>query len=284
MEKGSHIGHCQACGAQQVVIPGQVMAKHGYKVAGFGYFAGVCRGAGQTPLEVSREFLDATVVGLTDWAARADQAAADFKSGARTPSQVQKRNDTGYGLTTKGQYRGRHWVEGLPIMIGWDAANAIERSKGLAEAIERQEFQARQARDHIDFLINLAARVYSQPLKVRSFEKVVKPAPATVDVAAVIATGTCEFQFKTKAARKQALERVSHEFDKLTRSIRDMHLALPSEARKPSEELYFTIPHNPHEWRPKHAAACLAVFPKSASIVEEIEKLIAARNAIKAAP
>lgn len=286
MNKGKYTGHCQACGAQQVVNPIMIgLAKHGYRVAGFGYFRGICQGTTHDALELSRAYLDATVVALAEYAERADGAAASYLSGAREPSLVQKRSDTGNGLYAKdGMVRGK-WTAGEALMVVWGEANAVERIKGLALAIEMEQAEARHARAHAKGLLELATRVHGQPLKARSFEKAVKVAPVRVDVAAVIASGTCASTFKTKAARKEALEGVSRKFDKLAQTIRDFHLAEPYGARsKESTELYFAIPHQLNNWRPKHAAATLALYPQAASVIEEIQKCVAAREAIKAAP
>jgi len=291
MKSGKHIGHCQACGARQVVIPGQVMAKHGYKVKGFGFFMGVCRGSGQAPLEVSRDFLDVTIVALTDYAARADQAGADLASGKRFPSDVQKMDERQNGVWTEGYYqkrpynpKGDKWIDKQPVMVEWADASAIERSKGIEEAAYDAAREARNARDHIKGLHDLAARVHGQPLTDRWAAKPAKVEPVKVDVAAVIETGACQATFKTKAARKEALEQVSRQFEKLAQAIRNLHLAIPhAERTKAGDEVYFGIPHQPNHWRAKHAAATLAVFPEAAPIIAEIEKVVAARDAIKAA-
>jgi len=276
----------QACGAQQVVTDSAGMAKHGYMVAGFGYFAGVCQGSKREPLEISRAYLDATVVALGEYAERADKAAADYLSGASFPSKVAKRGSTGNREYAKGYYQGRRWVEGKAIMVEWAAANEAERAGGLEEAIYDEQTAASRARSHISSLISLAKRVHGQPLKARSFEKVAKVAPARLDVAAVIATGACPSAFKTKAARKDALESVSRQFDKLARSIRDLALGgvTPEARSEAATALYYSIPHQLNNWRPKHAAATLALYPQAAPILEEIQKCVAAREAIKAAP
>ena len=282
MKSGSHIGHCQACSAIQVVIPGQVMAKHGYKVKGLGFFMGVCQGSGEAPLEVSRDFLDATIVALTDYAARADGEVAGLRAGSIVPAKVADIDQV--GNQRLGPRKG--WGvprEGLPVM--WADANAKQRASGIEDAIRAAEGEARNARAHIKGLHDLAARVHGQALTDRSIPKPAKVEPVKVDVAAVIETGACQATFKTKAARKLALEEVSYKFEKLTQAIRDLHLAVPFADRSDeSTALYFAIPHQPNHWRAKHAAATLAVFPEAAPIIAEIEKLVAAREAIKAAP
>ena len=51
MEKATHFGTCQWCGAQQK-LPAGKMAKHGYTVRN-GWFQGVCPGSGTAPFEQS---------------------------------------------------------------------------------------------------------------------------------------------------------------------------------------------------------------------------------------
>lgn len=43
-------GRCQACDRLQK-LPNDVLAKHGYQVAMYGYFAGVCKGSAHSPYE-----------------------------------------------------------------------------------------------------------------------------------------------------------------------------------------------------------------------------------------
>src|SRR5271166_12856 len=59
--KGQHRGHCQVCGRIQVVLPSGNIAKHGYRVAGFHFFNGVCYGSEFEPLQLSREECDSIV-------------------------------------------------------------------------------------------------------------------------------------------------------------------------------------------------------------------------------
>jgi hypothetical protein len=49
--KSTHRGHCQLCGALHK-LPGDVLADHGYTVR-WGFFQGVCAGAGSLPYEAS---------------------------------------------------------------------------------------------------------------------------------------------------------------------------------------------------------------------------------------
>ncbi len=64
--KHTHRGTCQACGAVQAVDNStRLMAKHGYTVD-WGFFSGVCSGAGEQPMEESTVFADATIKRLME--------------------------------------------------------------------------------------------------------------------------------------------------------------------------------------------------------------------------
>jgi hypothetical protein len=66
--KATHQGHCQACNAIQK-LPEGVLAKHGYVVAGYGFFNGVCMGSGHKPLEQDKSIVERSIVwaqGLID--------------------------------------------------------------------------------------------------------------------------------------------------------------------------------------------------------------------------
>lgn len=57
MKTATHSGTCQVCGRCQK-LPGGVLSKHGYTVAGFGYFNGVCRGADHPSFELSKDLIE----------------------------------------------------------------------------------------------------------------------------------------------------------------------------------------------------------------------------------
>lgn len=59
--KAAHIGECQCCCRRQMLPKGR-LAKHGYQVAGYGFFNGVCWAAGELPYEVSCDFIKDTVL------------------------------------------------------------------------------------------------------------------------------------------------------------------------------------------------------------------------------
>jgi hypothetical protein len=54
--KATHYGHCQICGARQL-LPGSVLAKHGYTTK-WGFFSGTCTGSGHQPFEVATNLIE----------------------------------------------------------------------------------------------------------------------------------------------------------------------------------------------------------------------------------
>lgn len=63
--KATHQGHCQACIATQKLPDGR-LAKHGYVVAGYGFFNGVCMGSGHKPLEQDKTIVERSIVWAQD--------------------------------------------------------------------------------------------------------------------------------------------------------------------------------------------------------------------------
>lgn len=94
--KATHKGHCQICGALQM-LPGGRLAKHGYTTR-WGFFEGVCTGSGELPYEQS--------IGLIlDAAQRAREAAQALSAEA-----FRVRNETG----------ARTWVQAYWAATGRD--------------------------------------------------------------------------------------------------------------------------------------------------------------------
>jgi hypothetical protein len=83
----THTGTCQACGRQQAVgnDTGRI-AKHGYTVD-WGYFNGVCHGAGKQPAEVDVTYTRRLIVECGRDAELNDRAAEQFKTRERIHPQ-----------------------------------------------------------------------------------------------------------------------------------------------------------------------------------------------------
>src|SRR4051794_30940036 len=57
--KATHTGHCQVCGSFQK-LPAGVLSKHGYTTR-WGFFSGICNGAGHLPFEQSCDLICAAI-------------------------------------------------------------------------------------------------------------------------------------------------------------------------------------------------------------------------------
>lgn len=79
MSRATHVGHCQVCGSLQK-LPNGRLSKHGY-TRRWGFFEGVCSGAGELPWEVDcsvakrhLEWAESRVLQLTQLAESTNQA------------------------------------------------------------------------------------------------------------------------------------------------------------------------------------------------------------------
>ena len=64
MAKATHQGECQVCGRFQK-LPAGLLAKHGYSVD-WGFFNGICPGAGHPPLELAKDLVDGAIARAQD--------------------------------------------------------------------------------------------------------------------------------------------------------------------------------------------------------------------------
>lgn len=92
-----------------------------------------------------------------------------------------------------------------------------------------------------------------------------------------------EAGFTSKAGQKRAFEVLNSAHEILTRSIRAIFLAKPQEERTEAESAVYWGMAELHNWKAKHTADTLAVYPQAASICAEIEALVDLRAAIKGA-
>ncbi len=72
--KATHNGECQICGAKQA-LPGGRLSKHGYTVK-WGFFSGVCHGAGELPFEQSKDAIAAVIANVETQIAETDAEIA----------------------------------------------------------------------------------------------------------------------------------------------------------------------------------------------------------------
>lgn len=96
-----------------------------------------------------------------------------------------------------------------------------------------------------------------------------------------------EAGFNTQAAKKDALSDLGRAFEAMTRAIRDRVLDASGPERKMTpeqEDLYWKLPNTLNNWRPKHAAMVLKLFPEAAQGVAQIDKLFELRTKLNDAP
>jgi hypothetical protein len=155
--KGQNRGHCQACGRIHVVLPSGNLAKHGYAVAGFGYFKGVCQGTNHKPLERERYHADAIIRVLALAIPRFAQIAVELRNGQREPLKAQK---VEHGVRRYVRV-GRAYE---PVMLEWAFASDQERRMQIEHDAGLAESDARHASSHAASMIRLADRVYGQDL------------------------------------------------------------------------------------------------------------------------
>jgi hypothetical protein len=274
----THRGTCQACGARQAVDNStSLVAKHGYKVAGFGYFAGVCYGADHNPAELDVTLTHRTIANLTDYAAERDRLSALYAS----RDLMVYRHDVSVWVKDGkvgryGQRSGMYVTRTYPLFGATDSM--IEREYN--REAEGQASAAERARSHIEFLRKDVLPRLGQPLFAVADEvATVKPADGKVNVR----TGHVEGTFRTKAAKKTALEAVGREYEKARRVIMDKILEVSYEDRTPAmRELYDVLPFDLHNYRAKQGAAVIVVYPQMADTVAEMGRLFDLRTSIKA--
>lgn len=99
------------------------------------------------------------------------------------------------------------------------------------------------------------------------------------------ATARFEAGFTSKAAQQEALRDLNSAFELLKRDITGLVLDIEHDARTADhDDVYWNLADYPHNWKAKHSALALRVFPQTAATVAQIEALVEFRAAVKAAP
>lgn len=152
--KHTHQGTCQACGAVQAVDnTTKLIAKHGYQVAGFGFFNGVCQGSDNPPAELEVFLTYRIITNLLAWATEKDRIAELYANGVL---MVHMHSSYSGKRTPKGN-RIYHDV----MMFGCTEDQIIHQ--GTLE-IDSNTSAANMARSHIDSLKRLVLTRLGQPL------------------------------------------------------------------------------------------------------------------------
>lgn len=104
MTKATHNGNCQCCGRLQAVnSKTQRIAKHGYTVD-WGFFNGVCSGAGELPLQLDRTITDKTIKALRDHAAEMEQLTPEKVTKVPVERRENSKKDRWTEMMTREQY------------------------------------------------------------------------------------------------------------------------------------------------------------------------------------
>jgi hypothetical protein len=270
--KGQHRGHCQKCGAIQVVLPSGTLADHGYTVPN-GYFRGICQGSHELPLQVSRVITDAIIVAMNDLSARNEAHASALRSGMLKPEKVQRLTSWGAREYT---YEGSKQI---PLMREWLLANGDERKAQVELEASQAESDARFFRGHAKSMSELATRVHGTALIDRDAEELARVAERKAKTAPIAGA------YRTKIEQKRALEVLSREYSKARTVITNRYL--DDVRRSPRVEVsqdYYTTPYDLHQWREKHSDMVLKVYPELNDTINQIRGLVIAREEIKARP
>lgn len=280
MAKTTHTarGTCQVCGSVQAIDNASgITAKHGYKVAGYGFFAGVCPGARHVPAEKSLDVTHAIMAQLEAQAAEDEAEGIAYRTGAKACTtytewdgsvvKTHKSRHGGSSYTTRGDYVERAITPDTPAHIVNDAQT---------KAAMIAEQNARYARSHVammrEFIVPRLGQEFHAPKEVERVERNAAKAKALEGV-----------RFPTKASRKDALDKLSRAYDKAVRVIQDAYLALPEAKRTEAKtEIYYSF-SGLHNWHAGRAAAVLNEFPSLASVVDTLDALKAEREVVKTA-
>ena len=177
MAKHEFQGHCQRCGRIQAVqVKNGVLAKHGYVVAGFGFFNGVCGGSGSAPLEQAKGYAIEIIAELGQYAAEQEKHGELLKVGKLFPRVAPKLERYGNEVRERRPGSSKSW----PVFVEWAEANEQERRKAVERAIWQAEGNSRQAISHARELSKLVSEVHGKPLIP------VKPEKAVLSVGAVL--------------------------------------------------------------------------------------------------
>jgi len=166
VKKATHNGTCQACGrAQAAMYGGNEMSNHGYTVT-WGYFNGVCSGAGKPPLEVSREWCDGVIKWLHEEAAKAEaQAVGPIGRVWITEMTMAERRS----VYDRQKPKQRWYTQ--PEFETAKASTLMYCNWHWKDKVDMERFrlnrQAKAAREHADMLAKRADERFGQPLMER---------------------------------------------------------------------------------------------------------------------
>jgi hypothetical protein len=93
-----------------------------------------------------------------------------------------------------------------------------------------------------------------------------------------------EAGFTTMASKNDALQDLGRAYEMLTESIKALYLAIPYADRTEAQnDVYWGLANYLNNWKAKHTALVLNVFPQAEVFTSQIETLVEVRNTIKSA-
>jgi len=101
--KATHNGHCQVCGAKQKLPRGR-LSLHGYQVAGWGFFNGVCTGARHLPFEQDISLIEGSI----RWAQARQEEVEAFAARTRGETETVWVHEYIPGTWNRGQRHSRY--------------------------------------------------------------------------------------------------------------------------------------------------------------------------------
>jgi hypothetical protein len=177
MAKHTHTGHCQACGRIQAVNAkhGKI-AKHGYQVAGWGFFNGTCGGSDILPLEQDKEYSLYVIASLNNSIENAQARIVRLDAGTETIDECylgQKEKRDAAGSIMRDRMGRRMYVDQF---VKWEEATEYQRKAEVARRRAAAVSNINNCTTHIKFLNELIAEIHGKPLKpVEALKVMLKP-------------------------------------------------------------------------------------------------------------
>lgn len=236
------------------------IAKHGYKVKGFGFFFGTCQGSDRLPMEQERSWTDSTCDALLTYANGCDADAGDLARGEVLPARI----CVGQERTGLGKYVDKF----IPFAEGTD----LQKSDTVKNCIWAKEQEARQARSYRAEMIKLVAKVHGTAL---------------IDIVAVAAAAKVAKANKprTKVSIKEDLDKLQRQYEALRNQISEAYLAQHHAGKNVDDVAGIALYYGAHSlahWNSKCSATARRLYPELAGVVTNIEMLTVRRAAVKA--
>lgn len=126
--KATHQGHCQVCNrVQNIQARNGKLAKHGYQVAGYGFFNGTCPGSDHLPLEQDKT--------MVEWSIKwAEESQANFKQ-ARLVESTPVSQATAMWFNEYVVSNNRY----IPSQYVWKRVNIYEETKQYSDGTPYQD-------------------------------------------------------------------------------------------------------------------------------------------------